>query len=281
MSAALGEDDVAVALEAVQATAGLGRVVEAGARAQGLLGRRVVVGPIDPCGECEVCRRGGAPVCPHARRRRELGAQVVAAARWVVPLEDGLALPVPAGAAIAGDAVLAYTLYARTGAAPREPVVVVGAAPVTRFLVEILLAKGIAPIVVADPARAAWCAWLDGKGITIAQATDPATAARTIEGALAAQGLGGRPWRVIATTADAAALAARLAGPRATLTVLAPIDELPGELAAREVTVIAVAGGHPDLVVEVAAMAVKGELDLVAGTSTTPNDELRAVVAAR
>ena len=50
---------------------------------------------------------------------------------------------------------------------------------------------------------------------------------------------------------------------------------------AREVTVIGVAGAHPDLVVEVAAMCVKGEIDLVAGTSTSRNDELRAVVSAR
>ena len=57
-----GDDDVEIALEAVQvdAAAGVGRVVRAGARARGLVDRRVLLGPIDPCGECDVCRRGGA-----------------------------------------------------------------------------------------------------------------------------------------------------------------------------------------------------------------------------
>ena len=123
----------------------------AGERARGLVDRRVLVGPIDPCGECDVCRRGGAAVCPLAKRRDELGASVVAAGRWLVPLDDGLPLPSPSAAAVAGDVALAYTLYARTGVGPREPVVVVGGSPIARFLIEILLAKGVTPTAVADP----------------------------------------------------------------------------------------------------------------------------------
>ena len=86
---------------------------------------------------------------------------------------------------------------------------------------------------------------------------------------------------MIVTSPEAASLGAALAGPRATLTVLAPVPTLPGDLVAREVTVIGVAGAHPDLVVEAAAMCVKGELDLVSGTSTTRNRELRAFVETR
>ena len=67
----------------------------------------------------------------------------------------------------------------------------------------------------------------------------------------------------------AAATAAALAGPRATLTVLAgAAAALPGDLLGREVTVLGVAGPHPDLVVEVAAMCAKGEIDLLDGTCT-------------
>jgi len=63
--------------------------------------------------------------------------------------------------------------------------------------------------------------------------------------------------------------------------VLAPITSLPGDLATREVTVIAVAAAHPDLVVEVAAMCVKGEIDLAAGTSATATGDHRAIVSVR
>jgi hypothetical protein len=191
-----------------------------------------------------------------------------------VPLEDGLDLPVPAAAAVAGDIALAYTLYARTGIGVREPVVICGASPVARFLIEILIAKAIAPIVVVDPAHTAWCAYLAAKGV--ATASDHAG----VSAHFAADG-SGRPWRVIAATPEAAPTAAALAGPRSTLTVLAPIPALPGDLAAREVTIICVAGAHPDLIVEVAAMCAKREIDLAGGTSATETADMRAIVVGR
>jgi hypothetical protein len=52
---------------------------------------------------------------------------------------------------------------------------------------------------------------------------------------------------------------------------------LPGDVLAREVTVIGVAGPHPDLVVEAAAMCAKREVDLLAGTSADA-DPLRTHV---
>jgi len=280
VTAAVGDEQVVVAILASQQTHGklgavIGHVIEAGARAASLDDRTVLVGPYDPCGECDVCRRGGAAVCPLRVGRDALGDRVIAAARYCVPLGEGLELPVPAGAAVAGDVALAYTLYARTGIAPRDPVVIVGASPVARFLVEILLAKGCTPIVIADPAYAVWCEWLRGKGVAVAGDRE------AVAVAIAAQGITGRAARVIAAAPDSAAAAAAFTGPRSTLTVLGPVASLPGELVAREVSVIPVVGMHPDLVVEVAAMCIKGEIDLAAGTALTENTEMRAVVVKR
>lgn len=235
----IGDDDVAIEVEGTNGAAAIGRVIDAGTRARTLIGKRVLAGPVDPCGECDVCRRGGAAVCPAARRRTApLANPVVAAARWLVMLgePDGVDVPSPAGAVVAGDLAIAYTLYARTGVGPRDPVVVIGDSPIARHLVAVLRAKGITPATTdnVDEIRASF----------------------------SDQGLGQKPWRVIATSADAVARAADLCGPRATLTVLAPISSLPGELAAREVTVIPVAGAHPDLVTEIAALVAKGELTL-------------------
>jgi D-arabinose 1-dehydrogenase-like Zn-dependent alcohol dehydrogenase len=267
----LVDDDVEIALEAVQVGtgAGVGRPLAGEDR-----GRAVLVGPIDACGECDVCRRGGAAVCPTARRRGPLGATVAtvtASRRWLVPLGDGLDLPMPAAAAVAGDVALAYTLYARTGLGPREPVVVVGACPVARFLVEILLAKGIAPAAITEPGS--WADWLAAKSVTVVR--DRAALCEVF----AAQGLGTRPWRILCADPATAASAAALAGPRATLTVLAAPSPgaLAGDLLAREVVVLGVAGAHPDLVVEAAAMCARGEVDLIAGTTDAP-DALRAHV---
>ncbi len=279
MRPASDDEQVVVAIIASQNTLGgaaiIGCVLEAGSRAASLDGKTVLVGPYDPCGECDVCRRGGAAVCPLRVGRDAVGDRVTAAARYCVPVEDGLELPTPGAAAVAGDVALAYTLYARTGLAPRDPVVVVGASPVARFLVEILIAKGCSPIVIADPAAAVWCDWLRGKGAAIAVDREGVAAA------IAAQGITGRAARVIAAAPEAAAAASSFTGPRSTITVLAPVASLPGELAAREVAVIPVAGMHPDLVVEVAAMCTKGEIDLVAGTSLLENSEMRAVVVPR
>jgi len=259
----IGDDSLMVEIDGASASSGVGRVVEAGARAQVLLGKTVLVGPVDPCGECEVCRRGGAAVCPLAARRAPFatGARLVVAARWVVALGDGLELPPALAPAAAGDVAIAYTLYARTGLGPKEAAVVVGTGAIARYLVQILLAKGIAPTVVADPLDEPWCAWLLGKGAALARVTTdaPDDAARaTVTATLAAQDITGRPWRVIACTPALVARAAALAGPRATLTVLAPVPAIAGDVVAREVTVIGVAGAHPDLVVEAAALCARG-----------------------
>ncbi len=276
------DDEIVVAIDSALACSGVGRVVEAGARAQVLLGKTVLVGPVDPCGECEVCRRGGAAVCPLAVRREAFaaGARLSVAARWVVALGDGLVIPDAIAPAVAGDVAIAYTLYARTGIGPKEPAIVVGGGPIARYLVQVLLAKGIAPTVVADPADAAWCDWLLAKGVAIARVAADASndAARaTVAATLAAQDITGRPWRVIACgelddrgllppggAAEARRgvidRAAALAGPRATLTVLAPVPAIAGDAIAREVTIIGVAGAHPDLVVEAAALCARGEV---------------------
>jgi D-arabinose 1-dehydrogenase-like Zn-dependent alcohol dehydrogenase len=271
------ENLVGIALEAVQPSgAGVGVVDEVGEHSAALRGCRVLIGPTDPCGQCEICRRGGAPVCPLARHREQGKAHIQAASRWLVTFGDSFDLPMPAAAAVPGDVAIAYTIYARTGLGPREPAVVTGASAVTRFLVEILLAKGITPVVVVD-GEGTWRDWLVGKGARVASSATDVRAAVTE--AVAAQGLGARPWRLLAT--DHVALAASLAGPRATLTVLAnrAIADLSGDLLAREVTVIGVAGAHPDLVVEAAAMCVKGEIELAAGVVVGESDDhTRAVV---
>ena len=273
---------VGVAVDAYQPSgAAVGRVDDASEGAAVLLGKRVLVSPLDACGQCEVCRRGGAAVCPLAKRH-EPGPRMRVASRWVVALGDGLELPLPAAAAVAGDVTTAYTLYARTGLSSREPVVLIGTNAITRFLVEILRGKGITPTVIVDRDDAAWTDWLLAKGAAAIQASDGALQS-TVTAAIAAQGQGSRPWRLIVTDAAALPRAVALVGPRATLTVLTSgaTPALPGEVLAREVTIIGVAGPHPDLVVEAAALCVKGEIDLVGGISSGPHtDVTRATVIA-
>ena len=81
--------------------AAVGTVEVAGANAAELANARVVVGPVDPCGECDECRRGQTSVCPQRAVRGStidgaLCTHVLAAARWVCRIDSPL-LSWPAG----------------------------------------------------------------------------------------------------------------------------------------------------------------------------------------
>lgn len=258
-----GDDDVVVAVEAaslgpralaeraeVPGLAAVGRVVETGPGARHLDGARVVVGPTQPCGDCDLCRRGAAPVCPAGRTLGidapgTLAERVVARARWVLPLGAELDVPGPTAALLGHEAALAYALYARAGVGPRDPTVVLGDGPVARLLAQILTAKNAAP---------------------------------------GGDGGGDRPRKIFAVDGTGVAEALAIAGPRATIAVAAGAASGAGHgldaALAREVTLIGVAGAHPDLLPEIAALVVRGELDLAAAATVVSIGGLEAALAA-
>lgn len=251
----------------VPGVAAVGTVTAVGGAADEWLGARVLVPTHAPCGECERCRRGGAVLCADGGRLGgsgpgALATTVTAAARWLVRLDGALALPGPAAAALGGELAFAYALYARAGVGPREPAIVLGSGPRARLVGEILHAKGVTPVMATHDA--AVIAALGERARVVAVHT------AAIEDALAGHGV--RPRRVIVTDGALLDTALRVAGPRATVVVAA--DELPAlspltplELAlCQEAVVAGVAGCHPDLVPELAALAVRGDLALAALT---------------
>lgn len=247
---ALAPGDVAIEVTSREArgAALVGRVVLAGDQAVAAIGARVLVGPHLPCGDCEVCRRGGAVVCPHGRTlAADAAAQVVVPSRWVVVLDGELAVPGPEAAAIAGDLAIAYAMYVRANIGPREPAVIVGDDAVAQLLARVLAAKGVTPLAA------------DGELGELAE----------------------RPRRVFATTAAAYADALRLAGPRSTIIVRAAAAPLALDpaLLAREVTVVAVVGAHPDLLTELTALVVRGDVALADLVHVVARAELAAALA--
>jgi hypothetical protein len=312
---------VVIAVEAAQITraqlerhghipgsAAIGRVVAAGDQALTLLEQRVLIGSVDPCGQCDVCRRGGATVCPLASHRGSAGRgtlaeRITVAGKWVVPIagdlgldkivraiDDGVDLTGAAQprveraalAVLAGDAALAYTAYARSDLAPKDPVVLLGRSPITRFLVEILLAKGLEPVVVVDrQAAPAWTAWLTSRGARVAEHDDSlAGLHRAVIAAMAGDtaSVGGpsRPWKLLATEPTSLLRASELAGPRAIVTAIGPgpFSAVDPTAWNREVTILAVVAASPELIVETAALAIRGQLDVGAGTVLLEMDQL-------
>jgi threonine dehydrogenase-like Zn-dependent dehydrogenase len=177
---------------------------------------------------------------------------LTAAARWLVRLEAPLDLAGPSVAALGGELALAYALYARVGVGPREPTLILGSGVVARAVAAILAAKG-APVS-ADMSE------------------------HDVR----------RPRKVIVTDAARLPEALAVAGPRATVAVLtAPgfgsggVNVEMRAAMAQEITVTGVAGCHPDLVPELVALAVRGDLDVAGLTEIVTLEELAEALTRR
>lgn len=268
--------------------AAVGSVVATGQGATELHGKRVLVGPDMGCGECDVCRRAGVVVCPRGATLGRtadgtLASAVIARARWVCVLDGGLSIPGPEAALVAREAAWAYALFVRAGVGPGEPVIIVGQGVVARFLVDIAVARGTRPLVAAE-GRPGWQAWVQDRG-GIAVSWSAGQARDALRAAAAGSGHGERPWQVFETSADidSRRLALSVAGPGARVTMLARRAMgygAPGDALDLDTTldldgsILGVAGAHPDLLPEVAALVVRGELDVAGAARVVEPDAL-------
>lgn len=214
----------------------MGVVTAAGEEADHLLDARVVVPQTAGCGECDMCRRGWLHACaeilwPGQNTAGALSGTVETRARYVTPLAGELDVPGPTAALIAREAADAYALCARAGVGPGDRVVVCGPGPIRALTEQIVRLRGaqlVEPSPKAPP-RFILCAADDGSGIGEAlAAAGPGTTVVTLA----------RP-TLHGPDAEATARLARLGG-----------------------ALIGLPAAHPDLIPEVCALVVKGELDL-------------------
>ncbi len=288
MTATLAPDELLVAVEAAVVSApellaldlgtgrtpggaAVGTVVAAGQAATDRVGQRVLVGPFSACGECEICRRGRPSVCP-ARVRLgfevdgALAPRVVARSRWVTALAGPLAgaVPGPEAAALAREAPLSYEMLARAGVAPGETTIWLGDGAVARFGRALATSKGALAVELTPEELA-----------LPPNELGPSLRARLSTGTQPPA----LPWKIFETSGRAAgrARAAALAGAGGTAVLLSGDAAgtrdpwpAPPELLDDDVTLIAVAGAHPDLVPEIVALAVRGELDPAAAVELHP-----------
>jgi 6-hydroxycyclohex-1-ene-1-carbonyl-CoA dehydrogenase len=142
-----------------------GTVVEAGAGAEGWIGRAVVVPAVIPCGACDACRAGRGAVCPKQvfpgnDVHGGFATHVRVPARGLCPVPDledprtnprGLAL---ADLSVIADAVSTpYQAVVQSGLCEGDLAVFVGAGGVGGFGVQIAAALGAAVLAV-DPSEA-------------------------------------------------------------------------------------------------------------------------------
>lgn len=203
-----------------------GTVVDAGEAAREWLGRRVVVPRLLPCGECAHCRRGRVGSCPSPTERGALAPTQAVPARWLTSVEPPLW---PDGAelwqlaALADAGLTPYTALARAGVGPSDTVVIDGDDARAAFARQIVVAKGAK---LADRP-------VDGCVVVATQPRDWPRALRAL-----APG-------VTVALLDARELAADWS-----------------QVVANEAHVQGVLGGHPDLLPELCALVVRGQLAL-------------------
>jgi len=135
-----------------------GRVVAAGAGAESWVGKAVVVPAVLPCGECDLCRRGLAPICrsqkmPGNDVQGGFASHVVVPGRGLCAVDEarlaraGLTL---AEVSIVADALTTpFQAVRRAGVAPGALAIVVGAGGVGGYCVQVARAFG-ATVVAID-----------------------------------------------------------------------------------------------------------------------------------
>ena len=136
----------------------MGLVSELGPGTEGwTVGERVVVNPLDPCGDCRLCRAGRTPLCGNAvpggiglgARRGAYAESVVVRKERLFRLPDHVtdtdgAVVEPLAVAVHGVRI--------AGVGPQDKCVVIGAGPVGIMTACALRAAKLEPVAVVDPA---------------------------------------------------------------------------------------------------------------------------------
>src|SRR5512144_512405 len=135
-----------------------GRVVDAGAGAEGWLGKAVLIPAVMPCGECDACKRGKPTICPNQKMPGNdihggFATHIQVPARGLCPVDEarlakaGLAL---ADVSVVADAVTTpYQAVVQAGVGPGDLAVVIGVGGVGSYAVQIAAAQG-AKVVAVD-----------------------------------------------------------------------------------------------------------------------------------
>ncbi|HEX4884595.1 MAG TPA: 6-hydroxycyclohex-1-ene-1-carbonyl-CoA dehydrogenase [Casimicrobiaceae bacterium] len=191
-----------------------GRVVAAGEGAGGWNGKAVIVPAVLPCGECDLCRRGLAPICraqkmPGNDIHGGFGTHIVVPARGLCEVDErrlGAAGLTLADVSIVADALTTpYQAVRRAGVAPGSLVVVVGAGGVGSYCVQIARASGAKVVAVDVDAAKLDAVAGHGASLTLNARDHDARAIKAAVGAFAkAQGLKPTEWIVFECSGTAA-----------------------------------------------------------------------------
>jgi len=191
-----------------------GRVVAAGAGAEGWVGRAVIVPAVLPCGECDLCKRGLAPICrsqkmPGNDIQGGFASHIVVPARGLCPVDEkrlaAAGLELWQVSVVADALTTPYQAVRRAGVTPGSLAIVVGAGGVGGYCVQVAAAAGATVVAVdVDPAKLEAIA-AHGASLTLNAREHDAKALKTAVSAFAkSKGLRSTEWFVFECSGTAA-----------------------------------------------------------------------------
>jgi 6-hydroxycyclohex-1-ene-1-carbonyl-CoA dehydrogenase len=273
-----------------------GHVVAAGAGAQAWLGKAVIIPAVLPCGECDLCRRGLAPIC---RRQKMPGNDVQGgfATHLVVPgrglcevdeerlARAGLML---AEVSIVADALTTpFQAVRRAGVAPGALAIVVGAGGVGGYCVQIARAFGAAVVAIDVDAAKLEAIAHHGAALTLDARAQDGRAMKAAIGAFAKEnGLRATEWFIFECSGTAAGqlTAYGLLVHGATLSVVGftmdKVEVRLSNLMAFDARAIGNWGCPPEFYPAALDLVLDGKVALKPFVEAHPLDDINAVFAA-
>ena len=273
-----------------------GRVVEAGAGAERWLGRSVIVPAVLPCDECDLCRRGLAPIC-RAQKMPGNDIQGGFATHIVVPgrglCEVDAARLAKAGLTLAEVSIVAdalttpYQAVRRAGVAPGSLAIVVGIGGVGGYCVQMAAAFGATVVAIDVDAAKLDAIAGHGAALTLNAKTHDGKALKAAIAAFAKQqGLKSTEWYVFECSGTAAGqlTAFGLLVHGATLSVVGftmdKVEVRLSNLMAFDARALGNWGCPPESYPAALDLVLEGKVQLKPFVETHPLDDLNRVFAA-
>ena len=191
-----------------------GRVVDAGAGAEGWLGKAVLVPAVMPCGECDACKRGKPTICPNQKMPGNdihggFATHIQVPARGLCPVDEarlakvGLQL---ADLSVVADALTTpYQAVTQAGVGPGQLVIVNGVGGVGSYCVQIAAALGATVVAIdVDPKKLELVAANGASKTFNVREVDPKNLKKEIGAFAKANGLPSREWVIFECSGTAA-----------------------------------------------------------------------------
>lgn len=269
----------------------VGKVVAAGSGQEALIGTRVLVPAVLPCGVCEFCRAGRGNACPKQRMPGNdvnggFASHVLLPGAPLVPLTEVPPSVDPRHLSVVADAVsTAYQAIVRSGLVAGDVAFVVGAGGVGGYVIQLARALGARVVALdVEPARLELVAAHGAERGVVVRDRPPKEVRKAVHKLAAEWGLSSLRYRIFECSGTPAGqtLAFTLLGPAATMVQAGycarTVEVRLSNLMAFDATIHGTWGCPPDAYPAVLAHIYSGSVVLAPFVEYAPMSEVNAIL---